>query len=376
MSSTSITNTQNTSDSQEKSPARFIPHNVTIDYYDIGSADLTHGEFRAYCAILGYGRAHGHLSMNRKNFLKDNPVFEERQFRRYCEGLEEKGYVYKIQYSFHRRGSMSYVIPKPYYNLFISYILKKYKRADWAAEVKVFFEGGNETDFCKAYQSQISQNAKIIKKRAPCYRLERSKMTAPLTAVKNVRPINNINIIKEEENSERGESPPLFKASGKEKITPALIKKELLKLGLDWKKGCRLYSCCKKEFDAYDNPIAGLVAALKGGYADEKINKSEEKLAKEKTANDESEKKAKRRKMGDYIAKAIQRDLNRRKENKYTVCVYERNTQISERGTNTCANFIYDERDTIDRLLQFAQKNEIKIDLTKEKRNEEDGKGI
>ena len=321
---------------------------------------------------MGYGKKYGHLSVSNETFLKDNPVFSERQFQRHSEALQEKGFIYRFQHPLHRRGSMRYIIPKAYWQSFTKYIIKKYKRAGWAAEVEVFFEGGDYESLRKSYQRRISGSF-IKSKSSPKYNVDQSstrRLTpAPTDTALNDASINNINIIKEEENSERGESPPLFKASGKEKITPALIKKEFLKLGLDWKQGCRLYSCCKKEFDAYYNPIAGLIAAVKGGYADEKIHNAEEKLAKEKAAIDESEKKAERRKMAHQVAQAIQRDLNHRpiEERTFSIYVDDCHATISLRDTATSLYFDYGKPETIDRLLQFAQKNEIKIDLKENK---------
>lgn len=375
MSTLATKKTQNTSESLEKSHERFIPHDANVSYDDITNSDISHAEFRAYCAILGYGKKYGHLSVSNETFLKDNPVFSERQFQRHCEALQEKGFIYRFQHPLHRRGSMRYIIPKCYWQPFTKYIIKKHKRAGWAAEVEVFFEGGDYESLRKSYQLRISGSF-IKSKSSPKYKIAHSSTrrltSAPSDTALNVRSINNINIIKEEENSERGESPPLFKDFGKEKISQDLVKKELSTQQLDWKKGWHLYQRCKKEFDAYDNPIAGLVAALKGGYADEKIHKVEEKLCKEKAAIDEREKKAERTKMGHRIAQAIQRDLKHRQvdEKQYDVYVDDRHATIKPHDTYGSYYFDYGQPQTVDRLIQFAQKNDINIDLTKEKKDE------
>lgn len=365
MSTLSITKTQNNLQPLDKKEERFIPHDVNVSYDDITNSDVSHAEFRVYCAILGYARKYGHLSVSNETFLKDNPVFGLRQFQEHCQSLEEKGFLCRLQHPLHKRGSMRYLIPKDYYERFISYVLKKYQNASYAAKVKIFFEGGDQTTFTQAYRSQIKNPSFQIKKASIPYQIKSStcgKPAPPADMRKTRASINNINIIKEEENSERGKSPLFFKD---------YLRKELAKLKIDPQKGMTLYQTCQKEFDAYDNPIAGVVAALKGGYADEKIHKSEEKRAKETQANDEREKKAKRKKMGYQIGQAIQKHFEHQEVREYRVYCDEYHTMISVEETRPGWYFDYGgDPKSVDRLLAFATKHKINIDLPKEKKNE------
>lgn len=363
MSTLPIKKTKNTFPVQGKT----TPYAV-IETDLLEDENLSNAEFRTLAILLSYASQQGFCNITNKTLEAKFSFLKERNFRKICKQLEDKHYICRIHHPLHKRGSMRYLVPAQHHDKFIKYILKKHHAFKYAAQIKTFFEGGEEKAWEKAYQSQYSSHT-ILKWVAPKKKIS-LRSTGTLSAAqadRNVkcRSINNINIIKEEENSVREKTPPLFKDSGKEKMSKDLVKKELSKLKLDWEKGWQLSECCKKEFDAYDSPIAGLVAALKGGYADEKIQKANEKLAKEKAAIDERETKAKRREVASQIATAIQRALEHRKveERDFSIYVSDYHATTSYRDIPTRLYFEYNHPQTIDRLLAFAQKNGIEIDL-------------
>ncbi len=370
MSSTSTKKTQNTLEAHEKKSERFIPYDVIVSYEDITNSDLTSSEFRVYCAILGYARKYGHLSISNETFLKDNPVFGLRQFQDHCQSLEEKGFLCRLQHPLHKRGSMRYLIPKAYYDRFISYILKKYKHSRYAAQVKVYFEGGSIDEFAHAYSSQLNNPVALIKNPRISYAIKSSTCgkPAPPTDMRKTRiSINNINIIKEKENSNRGNLLPFFTDFGNKEITKEWMEYISKKQSFDILKLKKLYASNKEHYDQRDNPRGALIDAMKGGYADEKIHKAQEKLAKEKQAIDERETKAKRRQVASQIAQAIQRHAKEHRVKSYYISHDQYHAQISFSITSTCCNFDYGDPKTIDRLLGFAKKNDIEINLKEKK---------
>ena len=369
MSSTSTKKTQNNFQHQEKT----VPYAV-IETDLLEDENLSNAEFRTLAILLSYASKQGFCNITNKTLEAKYSFLKERNFRKICKQLEDKHYISRIHHPLHKRGSMRYLVPAQHHDKFIKYVLKKHHAFKYAAQIKTFFEGGEEKAWENAYRLQYSSH-KIVKYNAPKKQISISSTgtlcAAPADRNVKCRSINNINIIKEEKDSVRGKTPPLFKEVEKQKISRELIEKELSKLNLDWEKGWTLYECCKKEIDAYKNPIAGLVAAIKGGYADEKINKAEEKLAKEKAAIDERETKAKRRQMAHQAAQAIQRSLKQRNlEGKiYDMYVDDTHATIKVLDTKRAYYFDYGKPETIDRLFYFAHRTDIEINL-KEKKNE------
>lgn len=360
MSTLAITKTQDNLQPIDKT----VPYAV-IETDILEDENLSNAEFRVLAILLSYASKQGFCNITNKTLEAKYSFLKERNFQKICKHLEDKHYIARIHHPLHKRGSMRYLVPAQHHDKFIKYILKKHHAFKYAAQIKTFFEGGDEEAWEKAFQCQYS-SYKIVTPSAPKKQIPlpstRTLCAAPSDPNVMCGSINNINIIKEEEDSVEGKSPPLFKDS---------VRKELSKLKLDPQKGMKLYQTCQKEFDAYDNPVAGIVAALKGGYADEKIHKSEEKRAKESQAHDEREKKAERKEVGYQIAKTIQKHCDEQEVRKYRVYVDEYHAQIDLKDTRQGWYFDYGgDPKSVDRLLAFSHQHNIKIDLHKENKNE------
>ena len=352
MSTHNHSNTSSFTQVQEKNlkefnEERFIPHQVMIPFDDLADPTLTHAECRVYATILAYGKKYGHLSISYEKLLKDFPVFSEKQFREHCQSLEEKRFIYRIQHPLHKHGSMRYLIPKLYYDKFIFYILKRFKDTNKAAQVKVFFEGGDYDTFKKAYQSQIKSSSHKIVRTSPKFK----SSTAGLSSARpdrrlNLRPINNINIIKEEENGERKNAAPFLEK----------LKKELDKSRLDWHTGCQLYESNPDYWSKRNNPIGAIIQALREGYADECIERERRKREGEERISQTLQEKRKRQSLGKTIAFAIQTQV---KKLGWLLTFDEYVCQVD---TSTgCYNFPYDEKG-LQSLKRFSLHHKLKWD--------------
>ena len=137
---------------------RYIPRTIIISTDDMANPELSDGEFRAYYIIIADKEKDRDPSRSIQNFVEDQSIFEEREFRKYCTSLQEKGFLYQIQPSFHGKDSMGDFIPKVYWRAFVDYIIKEHKRADLAADVDYFFRGGDYESLKKIYQSRINKS--------------------------------------------------------------------------------------------------------------------------------------------------------------------------------------------------------------------------
>ena len=373
MSNTSITKTQKHFQDQEKTtPYAIIETDILED------ENLSNAEFRVLAILLSYASKQGFCNITNTTLENKYSFLKERNFRKICKQLEDNRYICRIHHPLHKRGSMRYLVPAQHHDKFIKYILKKHHAFKYAAKIKTFFEGGEEETWEKAYRSQYSSHT-ILKGATPKKQIQISS-TGTLSAApsdRNVkcRSINNINIIKEEENSNRGKSVlPFFTDFGNEEVTQEWMEYISKNLRLKLPKLKKLYDTNQEYFDNCKNPRGALIAAVKGGYADEKIHKAEEKLAKEKAAIDESEKKAERRKMAHNLGKAIQRDLKRRpvEERNFSIYVDDYRAEISFRDMPTGLYFDYSKLETVNRMVDFMNKHNIKhnIKINEENKNE------
>ncbi len=331
-----------------------------------------------YSEILGLSHSKGYCYASTA-YLSQKLGIPEKTIKDHLKILEDKKLIYRNTWHY-PRGKKRHIIPhecalKYFQNKMCKSTIKKEVRDNYIANFLIPIFG---QDFFKRLLEFKESNTTIQfkKRRAPQLNItQKSKVQIRPSLDASPKSAHTLCITKVIPNKEtsgeytKGKTPPLFKEVEKQKISRELIEKELSKLKLDWKKGWTLYECCKKEFDAYKNPIAGLVSAIKGGYADEKINKAQETVAKEKEAIDKRETKAKRRQMAHQIAQAIQDYVKEQGITKYLIYVDDQHATIGYRDKPTSLYLDYGEPETSDRLMGFAKKNGIEINL-KEKENE------
>ncbi len=272
------------------SPYAIVDSNILAD------ENLSNAEFRALTLILSYSASRGFCCVSSQKIKENFPFWKERNFRKLCFQLQEKGYICRIQHPLHKKGSMRYLIPRQYHEKFITYVIKQYKAYKYAGQVKAFFEGGKISLWEKAYAAKkSSRRSKRAKAKSPPKPTSNGTLrAAPADRHTTCRSINNINIINTENDSVEIDAA-LFKDQ---------LKKELDKSNLDGQYGLRLYDSNPGYWDERRNPIGAIISAIKGGYGDVYIQQGKEQREK----LDREKQKTECLKLGKTLARSLQKN--------------------------------------------------------------------
>lgn len=300
-----------------------LPLFAVVDADILSDPDLSNAEFRALSIILSFSGKQGFCNVSAESLKEIYTFWGERNFRKLCQSLEEKKFLYRIQHPLHRRGSMRYLVPRQHAQKFISYILKKYRSAKYAAEVKTFFDGGDVDAWEKAYKTSI-HSVSIKAKNSPKKQVSipnGTKSATPAERHKKCHSINNINIINIEADSVE-ENPTCGKPASQQnpnvKATPPpffkekeKLKKELAKSKLDVHKGIQLFDSDPEYWIQKESFIGAIIHALREGYANERIRRDQERRAAEQRGRDAAKQKADSKEMGKAISEHFCREAER-----------------------------------------------------------------
>ena len=251
-----------------------IPLYAIIDSEIFGDPNLTHAEVRTYALIAGYCGSGGVCFASHQTIAEKAPWTDARNFRKYCESLEKKGYLYRRQHSRLRGGSTRYLAVRCHWKKYLKFLMKK-KNYELAAEVESYFTGLEQSYLLKKY----TYEAKATKKP---HRESTSGSSLPPTERVTITPRNiSINTNSRKYDDERGNAAAEFSELALKEMQDAGISGELLEIGKQY------LLANEKLIRTKDNPIGFLIASVKKGWAADRMSAPIQEEKKKEAVQDE-----------------------------------------------------------------------------------------
>ena len=118
----------------EKTPKTYSNVNFDIAAHPL----ISNAEYRIYSIIASFCGGRGVFFVSQETLQQKIPWLSGRNFRKICQSLEKKGFLYRNQISKHRRGSTRFLVVKCHWKKYLSY-LKKQRFNKEASRIEFFF---------------------------------------------------------------------------------------------------------------------------------------------------------------------------------------------------------------------------------------------
>ena len=233
---------------------------------------LTHVEVRVYALIAGYCGSAGVCFASQKTISHKAPWTDDRNFRKTCESLEKKGYLYRRQHSRLQGGSTRYLSVRCHWKKYLKFLIRK-KKYELAAEVESYFTGLDKTYLAQKYRYEQSPPkpvpTEIKEKNTRGYSLpgtQRVVTTPPNISITTYRENNDV---------EGKTAVAEFFELALRELQVSGVTGEQLEMGRKYLEANE--DLIRKK----DNPVGYFIASVKKGWAADKLKLPMEQQKKE-----------------------------------------------------------------------------------------------